>query len=125
MSSHPADLSIEVSPLAGAPSNSEAQDNRKGIGDYRVDQSLNQSILLLADIKAMDNEGLAHHLDHFKEAIQEARHISKEAKEKATQASRRADDAKLSKLKAEEKLKMEVERLESEFSKYDLMLKLD
>ncbi|KAG1364442.1 hypothetical protein COCNU_11G012690 [Cocos nucifera] len=61
---------------------------------------------------------LVHYLDHFAEAIWKARHISKEVEEKANQANRRTDDAELSKLKAEEKLKKEVERLEFELSKY-------
>ena len=52
--------------------------------------------------------------------IREAPHISKEAKDKATQATRRADDAQLCKLKAKDEnrlLKDKVKRLESKLSK--------
>ena len=41
-------------------------------------------------------------MDHFAEVIREVRRLSKEAKEKFIQAIRRADDAQLSKLKAED-----------------------
>ena len=54
------------------------------------------------------------------EKIWEARHISREAEEKASHVNRRVDDAQLSKLKAKKEvrsLKVEVKRLESELSK--------
>ena len=54
------------------------------------------------------------------EAIREARWISKEIEEKTTQATRRADDAQLSKLKAEDEnksLKVEMKWLESELAR--------
>ena len=44
-------------------------------------------------------------MDYYAEAMREARHISKEANDKAGQASRRADDAHLAKLKVEEEVK--------------------
>ncbi|KAG1330661.1 hypothetical protein COCNU_02G006290 [Cocos nucifera] len=49
--------------------------------------------------------------------MHEARHISKEAEEKANQVNRRADDAKLSKLKVEEELKKKVKQLKSKLLK--------
>ena len=63
---------------------------------------------------------LIHHVDHFAKVIREIRCLSKDAKEKAAQATRRADDAHLSRLKIEDEnrsLKEEVKRLESELAK--------
>ncbi|KAG1331695.1 hypothetical protein COCNU_02G016630 [Cocos nucifera] len=113
------------------PPGAKSWDSRSGLGDYQVARSLSQSILLSADMETMDRKSgtfqvrdsydsllrLTHHLDHFSDAIQKARRISKEAKEKANQANRRANDAELSKLKAEEELKRERRRLESKLSK--------
>ena len=68
MSSRVADASTKVSPSVGIPLKVEAQDNRKGIDDYQVAQSLIRSILLPVDVKAMDNEGGAfwvHNLYDF------------------------------------------------------------
>ncbi|KAG1347406.1 hypothetical protein COCNU_06G012360 [Cocos nucifera] len=106
---------MEVPPSAGA------RDNKSGLDDYWIARSLIQSILLPADVKTMDCKGgafrLAHHLDHFSDMIRKAWCISKEAEEKVYQANRRANDVELSKLKAEEELKKETKRFNSELPK--------
>ena len=73
--------------------------------------------VLLFSSSSLFSSQLAHHLDHFSDAIREPQRILKEAEEKVNQANRRADDAEISKLKAEEELKREMRRLESELSK--------
>ncbi|KAG1363282.1 hypothetical protein COCNU_11G001090 [Cocos nucifera] len=117
--------------LVEVPPSAEAQDNRSGLDDYWVARSLIQSILLPTDVETVDHEGgafwvqdsydfllwLTHHLDHFSDAIREARRISKEAVEKANQANKRADDVELSKLKAEKELKKETKRFNSKLLK--------
>ena len=57
MSLWSADLSAETLPLMGAPSDVEAQDIRKGIGDYRIAQSLLRSAMTPANVEALDAEG--------------------------------------------------------------------
>ncbi|EHA8587916.1 hypothetical protein COCNU_scaffold003598G000010 [Cocos nucifera] len=63
---------------------------------------------------------LIHHVDHFIEVIREVRRLSKEAEEKAVQATQRMDDAQLSRLKVEDKnrsLKEKVKQLQFKLTK--------
>ncbi|KAG1338608.1 hypothetical protein COCNU_04G009140 [Cocos nucifera] len=122
MSSWAVDVSPEASTPVEVPPEAKAQYSRSSLDDYKIARFLIRSILLPTDVQAMDNKGgafrvhdsydsllqLPHCLDHFSNAMHESWCISKEAKEKAIQANRRADDAKLSKLKVEEDLKKEV-----------------
>ncbi|XP_073101360.1 uncharacterized protein [Elaeis guineensis] len=133
MSSRSAGLPVEVSPSVEVLLDVEAPDARKAIDDYRLVRSLLRSVLLSIDVEAFNSEGafriqdswdfllrLVYHFDHFSETVREAWRISREAEEKVGQANRRADDAQLSKLKAEEKAKSleeKMKRLEAELSK--------
>ncbi|KAG1361785.1 hypothetical protein COCNU_10G000040 [Cocos nucifera] len=110
MSSRMVDALPEASIPTEVPPEVEFRDSRSGLGDYRVARFLIQSTLLPADMETMDHEGGAFQVWNSYDFL------LWEAEEKANQANRRADDAELSKLKAEE-LKRETRRLKSKLSK--------
>ncbi|KAG1330275.1 hypothetical protein COCNU_02G002430 [Cocos nucifera] len=55
---------------------SNAEDKRKGIGDYHVARSLLKSIILWTDVQNF--EELIHHVDHFAEVIRKGEEDLKE-----------------------------------------------
>ncbi|KAG1361791.1 hypothetical protein COCNU_10G000100 [Cocos nucifera] len=115
MSIHGPDPPMDTSSIEVA---SDIEDRRKGIDDYRVARSLLKLIILLADVSNF--EELIHHVDHFVEVIRKVQRLSKEAEEKADQATRRVNDTQLSWLKAEDEnrmLKEKIKQLEIELSK--------
>ncbi|KAG1331931.1 hypothetical protein COCNU_02G019000 [Cocos nucifera] len=131
MSNRGPDVPKSVSPMEVSLN---IKDKRKGLGNYRVARSLLKLVILLTDVQTFEEVGgafriqdsydsllrLVHHVDHFVEIIREVRRLSKKAKEKATYANRRMDDAQLSRLKVEDEirsLKERVKQLEFELTK--------